>query len=164
MVVEGIGVNWIGFRYISQEREITARAFVRDGGPLTISDMARVAAFLCLLASVASFTVPGADTSRMPTRREIVASTILGPSIFFTASRAEAYGFAARPARDFSGVAMSERVPDETDLRIAAAKEAAAAKATTGKFGSEPQATPTTPAQQKIAKAKADAMAKAQKR
>ena len=25
-------------------REITARAFVRDGGPLTISDMARVAA------------------------------------------------------------------------------------------------------------------------
>ena len=46
----------------------------------------------------------------------------------------------------------------------AAAKEAAAAKATTGKFGSEPQATPTTPAQQKIAKAKADAMAKAQKR
>ena len=61
-------------------------------------------------------------------------------------------------------MAMSERVPDETDLRIAAAKEAAAAKATTGKFGSEPQATPTTPAQQKIAKAKADAMAKAQKR
>lgn len=102
-------------------------------------------------------------------RRKFVSSVLIGATTFCTGHAASAYGIQARPARDFSGANKD----DEAQLAKAAAFEferkareqdfeAKKARELSARFGTEQEPPATmTKAQEKLARARAEARARA---
>lgn len=116
---------------------------------------------LLLFATAAALRLP------VQTRREALTAAA-SVTTLFSANAANAYGMAARPARDFSGVPQADSsFVDPTIAAADAAKEAAdmkkAQSTASAKFGSTSDEPPKNKAQEKLAKAKAEAQARAQR-
>ena len=114
------------------------------------------ALLLLLLPTVATLQPPICAHKTLPLTRRALFSSLAASSASFTfAGSATAYGFATRPARESTGAApLVEKEVKPTGLDDAA-------KA--ARFGSVPQAPPANKAQEKLAKVKAEAAARAER-
>ena len=120
---------------------------------------------------VATFVAASAAALQLPvvqTRREALISAA-SATVFLSADAAGAYGIQARPARDFSGVPVADSSFVDPAIEAAerakeAAEKARSESSTSAKFGSASTEPPKNKAQEKLAKAKAEAQARAQRR